>query len=196
MFSVCITLTDFVLNFSFTVTTVVPMCLWVRMVRGTEGTCTKAGNICLLLPKQNTKNQYNNWKCISLWWNVFSALHGCATVHTEQTEVINHTHTDFVQKQKPACATQHLVKQQNIFSRLVHTDSSLIWWWITTTWTSFNFMLKSVDSLNRDSKNTGHEEDRDNLQKDKKGSLASSTYIDPVVAEILDSSHFFKNQNM
>lgn len=36
----------------------------------------------------------------------------------------------------------------------------------------------------------------DSFQKDTKGNLASSTYTDLVVAEVLNSSHFLKNQNM
>lgn len=90
---------------------------------------TKAINICMPIPKKNTK------KSCTITENAFycdemssgndgprSASLGCATVHKVQTEVINHTKTDFVQKQKPACATQHLVTLQNIFSRSVHTD--------------------------------------------------------------------------
>lgn len=68
MLPVCI---DFVSNFSFTVTTDVPTCLWDRMVRGTEETCTKAINICILLPKQQTKKLHNNQNHVSWWWNVF-----------------------------------------------------------------------------------------------------------------------------
>lgn len=69
----------------------------------------------------------------------------------------------------PVCATKNLVTQQNIFSRSVHTDSSLIWW--STTCTSFNFMLKSLDSFNRDSKNTGHKEDTEIICREAKGAV-------------------------
>lgn len=130
MLSVCISLTGAVFNFSFTATTDVPICLWVRMARGMEHKSNKY--LYAHTKKEHQKKLHNNWKCISLWWNVFrewwasrSASLGCATVHTVQTEVINHTKTDFVQKQKPACATQHLVTLQNIFSRSVHTD--ILW---------------------------------------------------------------------
>lgn len=159
--------------------------------------------------KTENKKPHNNWKSVSLWrhvfrelWDSHSVLLGCATVRTLETEVINHTQlqmafivTDFVQKQKTAYATQQLVTQQSIFSRSVHTGSSLLQRWISTTFTSCNFILLSLGSLNWDSnKNTAPKED--NFQKDRKCNLPSSSYTHSGVAEVLDFSHFYKNKNV
>lgn len=124
--------------------------------------------------KTEHKKLHNNWKSVSLQqyvfrelWDSHSVLPGWATVRTLETEVINHTQsqtafivTDFVQKQKTAYATQQLVTQQNIFSRSVHTGSSLLQWWISTIFTSCNFILVSLRSLKWDINiNTGDKED-------------------------------------
>lgn len=160
--------------------------------------------------KTEHKKPHNNRKSVSLWWYIFKELWdfcvllGCATVRALETEVINHTWlqtafivTDIVQKQKTAHHTAVSYTAKYFLKVSTHWKFcamivNIINFYILQLQTREVWLLE-LSYRQRYQAQGGH---MDNFQTDTKGSLASSTCTDSMVAEVLGFSHFFKNQNM